>query len=265
VIQIANAHMARALRVISVERGHDPRDFTLLSFGGAGGLHAGELARNLGIRRILIPAAASTLSAFGMLAAEVVRDYVQTVMLSGDTPIQDLEDRLAQLAQRGKQEVAAEGIPAERIRLEKRLDVRYVGQSYELSVPLSGRFKDDFLQAHRQTYGHSDPQAPIEIVNLRLKAIGAVDPPSLPVSEPGSTDPSSAQDGERTLVLTAPDANGALLGSVRLYLGQRLHPGHQILGPAIVSLPDTTVFLNAGDRATMDPYRNLRIEIDDHD
>jgi N-methylhydantoinase A len=101
VIQVANAHMERALRVISVERGYDPRDFVLVSFGGAGGLHACDLARGLGIRRVLIPPGASTLSAFGMLTADVVKDYVQTVMLSGDTPYDELDRRLRSLAERG--------------------------------------------------------------------------------------------------------------------------------------------------------------------
>src|SRR5690606_1897864 len=97
IVEIANAHMARALRVISVERGYDPSDFVLLSFGGAGGMHACDLARHLGIRRVLIPTLASTLSAFGMLAAEVVKDYVQTVMLPGETPVAVLEERLRPL------------------------------------------------------------------------------------------------------------------------------------------------------------------------
>ncbi|MBI3760348.1 MAG: hydantoinase/oxoprolinase family protein, partial [Chloroflexi bacterium] len=135
VIEVVNAHMERALRVISVERGHDPRDFTLVSFGGAGGLHAADLARRLGIPRVLIPPLAATLSAFGMLAADVIKDYSQTVMLPGDTPLEALAARLSPLAERGMAEVMAEGVARDDIVVEQFLDIRYRGQSYELTVP----------------------------------------------------------------------------------------------------------------------------------
>lgn len=265
VIQIANAHMARAVRVISVERGHDPRDFTLISFGGAGGLHASELAHALGIRDVLIPATASTLSAFGMLTAEVVKDYVQTVMMPGDTALATLEARFKTLVERGREEVLGEGVSAGQIKLSKLLDVRYVGQSYELTVPLSAAFHDDFLEAHRQTYGHSDPVAPIEVVNLRLKAIGAVEPPPLPEAEIGPPDSDAAFSGERMVVLDSSGTNSGSQQPVPLYLGQKLNPGNRISGPAVIALADTTVFLTSDRQATMDSYRNLFIEGKNHD
>ena len=105
IIEIANAHMERALRVISVERGYDPREFTLLSFGGAGSLHAADLARRLRIPQVLIPPYAATLSAFGMLAADVVKDYSQTVMLAGNTPINNLQSKISPLLERAHQEI----------------------------------------------------------------------------------------------------------------------------------------------------------------
>jgi N-methylhydantoinase A len=137
VIAVSNAHMERALRLISVERGHDPRRFTLLSFGGAGGLHAADLARGLGIPSVPVPPLAPTLSAFGMLAADVIKDYTLTVMLPGTTQVSDLSDRLDVLANRGHRETLTEGVQPDRIPIEHFLDMRYRGQSYELIIPFS--------------------------------------------------------------------------------------------------------------------------------
>jgi len=123
VIEIVNAHMERALRVISVERGYDPRSFTLLSFGGAGGLHATDLARRLGMPRVLVPPVASTLSAFGMLAADVIRDYSLTVMLPGETLPTDITARLGPLVERGRRDLLDEGIPEQDICIEASLDI----------------------------------------------------------------------------------------------------------------------------------------------
>jgi N-methylhydantoinase A len=185
IIEVVNAHMERAMRLVSVERGHDPRRFTLLSFGGAGGLHAADLARRLGMPRLIIPPLASTLSAFGMLAAQAIKDYSQTVMLPGDTPRQTLAAVLAPLAQRGLHDLQSEGFSAEAIHLEQAADLRYLGQSYELSVPIDPLDEDTthllaaFHTQHQRLYGYSRPQAPVEVVTLRLRAVGRVQPPGL--------------------------------------------------------------------------------------
>jgi N-methylhydantoinase A len=255
VIQVVNAHMERALRVISVERGYDPPDFTLVSFGGAGGLHACDLARGLGMCRVLIPPGASTLSAFGMLTAEVVKDYVQTVMLPGDTLYLELERRLEPITERGQKEVAAEGIPPGRISLHPELDMRYRGQSYELTVPFSPGFAETFHRAHQQAYGHSQSSAPVEIVNLRLRVVGAVRPPPLPQAEIGPPDPAQALDGHRSLV------TGGDVAQVPFYRGERLRPGQVMTGPAVVVQKDTTIFLSRGDRARVDGRYNLVVEV----
>lgn len=255
VVQIANAHMERALRVISVARGHDPVDFALLSFGGAGGLHACDLARGLGVRTVIVPPGASTLSAFGMLVADVVKDYVQTVMLSGTVSFEELEELAGALAQRGLAEVAAEGVPAERITLLPQVDLRYRGQAYELTVPLTADFAAAFHAEHQRAYGHSQPAAPLEIVNLRLRAVGVVARPVLPAAEPGDADASAALLGLRFVVLAAS------LAHVPLYDGAALRPGHALPGPAIVVYQDTTVFLSSGDRAAVDRHFNLVIAV----
>ena len=255
VIEVANAHMERALRVISVERGHDPRRFTLLSFGGAGGLHAADLARQLGIGSVLVPPLASTLSAFGMLAADVVKDYTQTVMLPGDTPSTEIANKLAPLAKRGLQEVLAEGIPQDKVRLERQLDVRYHGQSYELTLPFSENVPTDFHALHRKTYGYDRLEAPLDIVNLRLRAIGRVEPPTLAAAQPGETDPAPALIEHRPVIFPT----GAL--RLPLYRGERLNAGNQIPGPALVVRADTTVLIGPNDHAHVDPYGNLLIKI----
>jgi len=255
VVQIANAHMERALRVVSVARGHDPADFALLSFGGAGGLHACDLARGLGVQTVIVPPGASTLSAFGMLVADVVKDYVQTVMLAGMVAFEELEELGGTLAQRGLADVAVEGVPADRITLYPQVDVRYRGQAYELTVPLTPDFAAAFHHEHQRVYNHSLPDAPLEIVNLRLRAVGSVPRPVLPAAEPGDPDPSVAYLGHRPVVL----ADG--LADVALYNGAALHPGHVLPGPAIVVYNDTTVFLAAGDRAAVDRHFNLVVTV----
>lgn len=255
VIQVTDAHMERALRVISVERGYDPGDFTLVSFGGAGGLHACNLARALGIPRVLIPPAASVLSAFGMLTADVIKDYVQTVMLPGDAVYEQLETLIAPLAERGAAEIEAEGVEPDQISLHRQLDIRYAGQSYELTVPLTPDFAQNFHAAHHRAYGHSDPAAPIEIVNLRLKAVGAVIRPDLPGGEPVAPDPGAALLARRPLVTE----EGLI--DAPFYQGEKLKPGHQIAGPAVIVQSDTTILLGAGDVAEVDERFNLVVEV----
>jgi N-methylhydantoinase A len=259
-VAVANAHMARALRVISVERGFDPADFVLLSFGGSGGLHCSELARSLGIAKVMIPPGASTLSAFGMLTADIVKDYVQTVMVPQSAP-EALTQPLSELARRGRLEIQAEGFDDEQIQLNSLVDIRYVGQSYELTVPYAGDLVAAFHQAHRRTYGHSEPSAPIEFVNVRLQAVGAVAPPPLPMANVGHPDPSAALLEHRPVVLGGSALPQGAIAEIPFFDGTALHPGHRIGGPAVLVQKDTTIFLGATDRAEVDPYFNLIIEI----
>lgn len=255
VVAVVNAHMERALRVISVERGHDPRRFTLVSFGGAGGLHAAALRRSLGIPRLVIHPLASTLSALGMLAADVITDYTQTVMLPGGIPYAHLEACFEPLLQRGRQDVLAEGIPPERIDLLPACDLRYAGQSYELTVPFTPDFISNFHASHLRAYGYNRPDAPLEIVNLRLQSIGRVDVPVLPRLRDQSTDadpdPAPALLEYRPLYLP----NGRV--QAPLYRGEALEAGNYLYGPALVSRSDTTVLLGPGDHAVVDPFGNL--------
>jgi N-methylhydantoinase A len=253
VVQIANAHMER--HRYSVERGHDPRDFLLLSFGGAGGLHASELARSLGIRRVLVPPLASTLSAFGMLAAEVVKDYTQTIMRPGDTPPQTLDALLDSLAARGLLEVESEGVPAAKIRVERSLDLRYRGQSYELTVPFGEDFTSTFHGMHEKMYGYDRPGVPLEIVNLRVRVIGETEPPLRDPEREVDADPAAAYLVARRVVF----ADGAHL--TPFFRAEALRPGNLLTGPAIIVRADTTVLIGSGDKVRVDGFRNLVIEI----
>lgn len=259
VVRVVNAHMERALRLISVERGHDPADFLLVSFGGAGGLHACALARSLGIGQTLIPPQAAVLSALGMLAADVVKDYVQTVMLAG-ADLQDgagLAARFAPLLAQAEQDLATEGAPAARRQLLRQLDMRYVGQSYEITLPFGPDFSADFHAAHARAYGYSTATAAVEIVNLRVRAVGQVQPPPLPRRALAPHAPLPILD-RRPLVL----ADGAIC-SAPLAAGDLLQPGQHLQGPALVLYPDTTLFLGPGDRARVDEWGNLLITVGD--
>ncbi|MCS7155323.1 MAG: hydantoinase/oxoprolinase family protein [Bacteroidota bacterium] len=256
VLQVAHAHMERALRVISVERGYDPRDFVLVSFGGAGPLHAVELAQSLGIRRVLVPAYASVLSALGMLAADVRRDYVQTVMLPEQTAYGELARRFGPLLRRARQELRREGFFGSRMLLERYLEVRYVGQSYELRIPFSRSWRKAFDGAHRRAYGHADPTAPVEITNLRLHAVGLTTPPKLPELESAGPEPEpGALLEERPVVVERS------LRVIPVYNGSALRPGNRLKGPALCVRPDTTVYLPPRSAAYVDRFGNLLVEL----
>jgi N-methylhydantoinase A len=259
VVRVADARMERALRVISVERGHDPADFVLVSFGGAGGLHACRLARSVGIGRVLVPPGASTLSAYGMLAGDVVRSHARTVMLPGDAPRDELERRFVPLEERARRGIREEGVPPGRIRVERELEMRYRGQSYELRVPWGDDPAAAFHRRHRREYGHAKPGEPVEIVTLRARGVGREDEPPLPEGEPGPTDPSGALLGRREMVLD--EGDGASPSRVPFYRAEALRPGHEVPGPAVVARRDTTVVLGPGDRGRVDRRSNLVVEV----
>ena len=255
IVQVVNAHMERAMRVISVERGHDPRDCTLVSFGGAGGLHACDVARQLAIPRVLISPKASTLSALGMLTADVKMDYVQTVMISGEVPYEELESRARPLVEQGLEDLQRQSVDANSIEVVQEVDMRYVGQSFELCVPLTMDFRTRFDEFHQQRYGFCHPDAQVEIVNVRVRAVGLVVPPVLPSFETGSSDPSEAIWCRRPLVLQGQ------IDDVPHYRGTSLHTGHRIDGPAIVLQEDTTIYIGKTDSAEIDRYQNFVIEV----
>lgn len=183
IIAIADANMERAIRVISVDRGEDPRDFALLAFGGAGPLHSVELASKLGMSKVIIPAQAGVLSALGLLETELTHDLGHSVVQRLDRlDASRLREEFESLMSKGREILLAEGVPPRRIEYEFSADLRYLGQSHELTLKLE---KDEFLkemeiaqsfhEKHASLYGHSRPEAPVELVNVRLKAVGKRD------------------------------------------------------------------------------------------
>src|SRR4030042_1368571 len=255
VIDVVNAQMERALRVISVERGHDRRDFSLFSFGGAGGLHAVELARQMGIPRVIISRFASTLSAYGMLASNVIRDYVKTVMLPGTITQDLLGDQFSPIAAVGVSEIVTEGIPSDQIKIICSIDMRYTGQSYELNIPFSENFISDFQTTHYHTYGYSYTDKAIEIVNLRVKAIGKVPQISLPQYVINHIDDNFVAITRKEVVLPT----GVSLLPVYDY--EHLLPGNSFIGPALIVSSDTTILIDNKDIVHVDKYLNLLIDI----
>jgi N-methylhydantoinase A len=176
-------------------------------------------------------------------------------MLSGDTPFETLQAQFEPLQAQGQNDVLAEGVVAADITLQPILDMRYQGQSYELMVPFSQNFIADFHDLHIRTYGYNQHERPIELVNLRLRAIGRLPRPVLTAAPLVESDPQAAVIDRQPVVLATGSAE------VPFFAGDRLQPGHRVAGPAIIVHPDTTVFVGPADRLHMDAYHNLIIEI----
>jgi N-methylhydantoinase A len=177
VLDVVTAGMERALRHISVERGHDPRDFALVPFGGAGGLHAVALARALRIPRVLVPASPGALSAVGVLAADVIKDQSHTVMLeAGQESQRALEKIFREMEKQACATLRHEGFPDGKQRHERSLAVRYKGQSFELQIKQTrGNIAAPFHRAHQSRYGYAQPKNVVEIVSARVRSIGVIE------------------------------------------------------------------------------------------
>ncbi len=263
VIQVAEAAMEKAIRLISVERGHDPREFTLVAFGGAGPLHACSLARALGIPRVMIPAMPGALSALGILCADVVRDYSRTVMISvGDDSrsihtrcsdvLSALESNFAELETRGMAEFTNEGLTATAVRSA---DLRYGGQGYELNVPAGPEMLVEFHDVHRRRYGHADKTRRVEVVNVRVRMVAASDPISFPKRPVGSASSEHATLKRKKTMFEREWMETTVLDRSLLL------PGNTFIGPATVHEYSATTVVPPECRATMDSFSNLIIEI----
>lgn len=253
ILDVANANMERALRRISIERGYDPRDFTLVCFGGAGGLHVCALAHALRIHRILVPVSPGTLSALGMLLADVQKDYSQTVMLPGEQAQSGgLKKVFQQLESLGRKELAAEGFSGKKLRMERWCAVRYRGQSFELDVPWGRRWLHDFHHAHQLRYGYADPTRPTEIVSVRVRCIGRVAKPRLK-AHPASAGVKPAPRYERVVLKHS-------ARRVPVYARAELPVGFQLPGPAIISEYSSTTFIPPGFGLEVDAWKNMIIQ-----
>jgi N-methylhydantoinase A len=257
ILRVVETQMEKAIRVISVERGHDPRDFTLVAFGGGGPLHACALARALRIPRVLVPAMPGALSAVGILLADMVRDYSRTVMLPG-TEIESLADTFAELEEKGAEEFAAESLLG---LTQRTLDVRYSHQGYELNVDFDPQAPTAAIEAfhhqHLQRYGFSDAERPIEIVNLRLRMTANVDrfAPRQGALVPG--DGRAARYAERGVYFDG------RFRPTRIYNREKLVPGDRIASPAMITEYTAATLLPPGSSAQVDGFGNLVISVDD--
>jgi N-methylhydantoinase A len=251
------------VRVITVERGFDPRDFALMAFGGAGPMHACELALDLGIRHIVLPRNPGLLCAWGALQAPLGREYSLTVRESSPNYLQlarRLAARAAPMVARARRELAAEGVRRVQIRVELFADVRYRGQSYEIEVRLTPHFAAEFHAAHRRIFGHAAPEAAVEVVNLRLRATapGAVAAPERLARARGRISPSPVR---RIQVITGGRAAGGRTRTVPVYARDAIGAGARIRGPAIVVELSATAYVAPDFTLRADGFGNLHLEL----
>jgi N-methylhydantoinase A len=257
ILSVANTAMEKAIRVISVERGFDPGDFILLSFGGAGGLHAAFLAKLLKIPKVLVPANPGTLSAMGMLMADIIKDYSLTIMRNqGNATFRDILEFFRELEPKGIKELEGEGILKDCIELERYLDMRYEGQSFEIIVPFTEAYIEDFNQLHKKIYGYQNRDKTVEIVNIRLRARGLPEKPYFAkVKKKTGEIPVDACLGNQQVVFDREQIDTRIIDRKKL-LG-----GNSFDGPCIVVEYSSTIVIPPFAGATVDEYGNLIIEI----
>ena len=251
IIDVANEHMARALRVISIQRGSDPRDFVLASFGGAGGLHVCALADALAMQTALVPAHAGVLSALGMLAAPRTRELSRTVSgLLDEMSVSDIQSSLAVLEQEGHQALLAEGLEAEQLHVQHALDVCYRGQSYTFVIPWLDKqtTAQAFHEAHEQRYGHR-LDLPVEVVNVRVSLRGP--------------------DGELVLQTSPSGEDGSAVSFTKLYgikesvpvfLRDGLVTAQVIQGPALITETISTTYIAPNWQASLHDSGSLLLQ-----
>ena len=250
VVDIANVNIDRAIRRVSIARGHDPRHFTLVAFGGAGPLHACEVAGRLDIPRVLVPHTPGVLCALGLLIADVAVEYSQSVMRrASPDSIARLRAKQLELAAIGQADLRREGIAETDMIFNVSLDLRYEGQAYELNIPFGESVIRDFHDAHEQTYGHALRQRPVEIVNLRVNGAGIIDKPAFHAvrADPTAAVPFAEKDSPRH-------------GTIKLFKRDELAAGAAFQGEALVFQMDSTAYVPPGWQARVDGLMNLILE-----
>ncbi|HEY0181448.1 MAG TPA: hydantoinase/oxoprolinase family protein, partial [Rhodopila sp.] len=258
--QVVNSNMAQALRIVSVERGHDPREFSLIAFGGAGPVHAVALAEELAIPEVIIPPAPGAFSALGLVATDLKRDYARTLYADlGSVDPARVADAFAAMEAAGAAMLEAAAVPVERRALPRFADVRYRRQAYELTLPVEDgtvtratleRLAALFHEKHEHTYGHANRQEAVQLVNLRLTAVGKL--PDLKLAQP--SDPSSARVRQRDVWFAA---TGFVPAEVHWRNG--LAPGAAIAGPAVIEALDSTTVVPPGWTGRIDALGYIRL------
>jgi N-methylhydantoinase A len=263
IVEVVNSNMAQALRIVSVERGHDPREFSLIAFGGAGPVHGVALAEELAIPEVIIPPAPGAFSALGLVATDLKRDYARTLYADlGQVDPGRVAEAFAAMEAAGAAMLEAAQVPAERRALPRFADVRYRRQAYELTLPVEdgaitretlGRLAESFHEKHEQTYGHANPREAVQLVNLRLTAIGKL--PGLKLAQP--SDPSCARVRRRDVWFAA---TGFAPADVHWRNG--LATGTTISGPAIIEALDSTTVIPPGWTSRIDDLGYIRLTRD---
>lgn len=267
IIEIINVNMEQGIRALSTERGYDVRDFVLLAFGGAGGLHAGRLVEALKIPRVLVPLVSGVTSAMGLLLADVRHDY----MRSGLEPLSSVKinfmnQRFDELREKGDRELTSEGFSSDEILHMPFLDLRYSGQGYEITVPApQSRLKDadkgiiasTFHGMHERQFGHKAEDQPVEIVNYRVSSFVKVAKPVIKTYPPASKPVGSSLKGKRNIYLGKKQG----MAEFSIYDRDLLFPGHVVKGPAIIEQKDSTTAVFPGQTAEIDSFRNIIINI----
>jgi N-methylhydantoinase A len=269
-LRIANANIVRGIRVVSVERGFDPREFALVPFGGAGPMHGSPVARELGMPRVLVPPTPGILCAFGLLVSDLRHDLFEThVARVNAAAFPAVEGIVRRMLAEAAELLHKDGVPPARQTLSVRADMRYVGQSYELPVVLSAPTLDAwqavaplFHEAHERRFGHCDRNAEVEVVGFAVTGLGRVDPPRLPELESGGEDAAHAKVGERSVFFEALDPRelGRLL-STGVYQRSLLRAGNVVRGPAVIDEVSATTVLYPGDQAVVDKTGSLLVQV----
>ncbi|MFP4564714.1 MAG: hydantoinase/oxoprolinase family protein [Spirochaetia bacterium] len=267
IFEIINQNMADATKVVSVQRGHDPREYTLVSAGGACSIHSCRIAEEVGSTRVLVPKAASVFCALGMLESDIRLDSVKSY--SGTIPgldLNDLNEVIRATESQALEELLQEGVEKRRARLLRFADIRYAGQHHEVTVEipsgteLADRHLEEiagtFHDAHEKLYTYSTPETPLEIMNLRITAVGAVDKAVITEEEKGSGDASAAEKGRRDVYF----AGRGDFVATPVFDRTKLKAGNRIPGPAVIEERITTVIVHPGWEGWIDGYGNIIME-----
>src|SRR5580704_745244 len=261
IVRVIEVKMEEAIKAISTMRGHDLRDFMLLAFGGAGPVHAGRIARDLGMAGLIVPLYPGVYSAIGLIMSDVKHDYVQSKMQPmSELTAADVEAMFDRLTALAAADLRADGFPAEQIKIQRALDLRYAGQGYEITLPYDAEALRDggleavrhrFDQQHQSMFGHMAPEQAVEVVSYRVRGLGLVPPVELPRFKPTGASLADARRDTRQVRFDGRDVE------CPVYQRERLDVGLTLRGPAILDQFDCTTVIHAGQTARVDEWKNL--------
>ena len=270
IFRVAAAQITDLIHEITVERGLDPREFVLHAFGGSCPILASMFGAELNVKRIVVPSTASVNCAFGLVSADIVHEYSATATLPAETDPKKINDLFDSMIGRALKQLESEGFTGDDVRLDWSVDLRYARQVHEVNTPVNGKVPmdaetleeliNDFESLYERKYGKGSAyrEAGIEMTMFRLSASGLLRRPELDVEKLGAADATKAKTGHRKIFVDARDG----MADADIYDFNKLHAGNQIVGPAVIHTPITTIVLQDKQRAEMDEYRNIIIALD---